>query len=92
MLPFGLADVLSSTLDFPTFGKTVWITAREMIGNMLFAGTFLALVSCAPRVQTSSAYGPSYRSPNFDPYGTPVLLLLPPSSCHLISQARYNLI
>ncbi|PWN48061.1 C-8 sterol isomerase [Violaceomyces palustris] len=35
MLPFGLADVLSSTLDFPTFGTTVWITAREMIGNLL---------------------------------------------------------
>lgn len=35
MLPFGLADVLSSTLDLPTFGITVWITAREMIGNLL---------------------------------------------------------
>ncbi len=35
MLPFGLADVLSSTLDLPTFGVTVWITAREMISNML---------------------------------------------------------
>ncbi|SOV04853.1 C-8 sterol isomerase [Ustilago sp. UG-2017a] len=35
MLPFGLAEVLSSTLDFPTFGVTVWITAREMIGNLL---------------------------------------------------------
>lgn len=35
MLPFGLADVLSSTLDLPTFGITVWITAREMLGNLL---------------------------------------------------------
>ncbi|PWY98542.1 putative C-8 sterol isomerase [Testicularia cyperi] len=35
MLPFGLADVLSSTLDIPTFAKTVWITAREMVGNLL---------------------------------------------------------
>lgn len=35
MLPFGLADVLSSTLDLPTFAITVWITAREMIGNLL---------------------------------------------------------
>lgn len=34
MLPFGLADTLFSTLDFPTFGKTVWITAREMLGNL----------------------------------------------------------
>ena len=35
MLPFGLADVISSTLDVPTFAKTVWITAREMLGNLL---------------------------------------------------------
>lgn len=35
MLPFGLADVLFSTLDFPSFAQTVWITAREMIGNLL---------------------------------------------------------
>lgn len=34
MLPFGLADTLFSTLDFGTFGKTVWITAREMLGNL----------------------------------------------------------
>ncbi|KAK0522219.1 C-8 sterol isomerase [Tilletia horrida] len=34
MLPFGLADTLSSTLDLPTFGRTVWITAREMLGNL----------------------------------------------------------
>lgn len=35
MLPFGLADTLSSTLDLPTFAMTVWITARETIGNLL---------------------------------------------------------
>lgn len=35
MLPFGLVDVLSSTLDLPTFGITAWITAREMVGNLL---------------------------------------------------------
>ena len=35
MLPFGLADTLFSTLDFPTFWKTVVTTAREMNGNLL---------------------------------------------------------
>ena len=35
MMPFGLADTLSSTLDLPTFALTVWITAREMVGNLL---------------------------------------------------------
>lgn len=35
MLPFGLADVLSSTLDFPSFYQTVVITGREMLGNLL---------------------------------------------------------
>jgi len=35
MLPFGLADVLSSTLDIPTFYKTVKIATREMVGNLL---------------------------------------------------------
>lgn len=35
MMPFGLADTLFSTLDLPTFGITAWITAREMVGNLL---------------------------------------------------------
>ncbi|KAL9934645.1 hypothetical protein V8E36_006420 [Tilletia maclaganii] len=35
MMPFGLADTLSSTLDVGSFAVTVWITAREMIGNLL---------------------------------------------------------
>jgi C-8 sterol isomerase len=35
MLPFGLADMLFSTLDFPSFYHTVRITAREMIKNLI---------------------------------------------------------
>lgn len=35
MMPFGLADTLFSTLDFPTFGHTVWLTAQKMIGSLL---------------------------------------------------------
>ncbi|KAH6896473.1 C-8 sterol isomerase [Coprinopsis sp. MPI-PUGE-AT-0042] len=35
MLPFGFADTISSTLDFPTFWKTTVVTAREMVGNLL---------------------------------------------------------
>lgn len=35
MLFFGFADFLSSTLDFPTLWRTIWITAREMGGNLL---------------------------------------------------------
>ncbi|KDE03735.1 hypothetical protein MVLG_05805 [Microbotryum lychnidis-dioicae p1A1 Lamole] len=35
MLPMGLADTLSSTLDLPTFYHTVRITAREMLTNLL---------------------------------------------------------
>ncbi|KAH6614466.1 ERG2/sigma1 receptor-like protein [Chaetomium sp. MPI-SDFR-AT-0129] len=34
MLFFGFADFFTSTLDFPTLGKTVWITGREMLGNL----------------------------------------------------------
>lgn len=35
MLPFGLADVLSSTLDLPSFIDTAYISAREMGRNLL---------------------------------------------------------
>lgn len=35
MLPFGFMDAASSTLDFPSFAQTAWITGREMVGNLL---------------------------------------------------------
>lgn len=35
MLPFGFADTLFSTLDFPTFANTVWLTARKMLGCLI---------------------------------------------------------
>ncbi|KAL5481110.1 ERG2 [Sanghuangporus weigelae] len=35
MLPFGLADVFTSTLDLPTFYHTARISAREMLRNLL---------------------------------------------------------
>ncbi|GAA5840423.1 hypothetical protein JCM11251_006556 [Rhodosporidiobolus azoricus] len=35
MLPFGFADTFFSTLDIPTLWRTIVITGREMIGNLL---------------------------------------------------------
>jgi C-8 sterol isomerase len=35
MMPFGLADTFSSTLDIPTLYNTVRITGREMTKNLL---------------------------------------------------------
>lgn len=39
MLPFGFVSVLSSTLDFHTFGRTVWFTGYDMVKH-LFRGKF----------------------------------------------------
>ena len=35
MMPFGLADTFTSTLDIPTLYRTVRITGREMLKNLL---------------------------------------------------------
>ncbi|THH09663.1 hypothetical protein EW145_g1842 [Phellinidium pouzarii] len=35
MLPFGLADILTSTLDLPTFFATARISGREMFNNLM---------------------------------------------------------
>ncbi|KAJ3548905.1 hypothetical protein NMY22_g1093 [Coprinellus aureogranulatus] len=35
MMPFGFADAFTSTLDFPTLFRTVHITGREIIHNLL---------------------------------------------------------
>jgi C-8 sterol isomerase len=35
LLPFGLADTLFSTLDFPTLGTTVWLTTKKIVGSLL---------------------------------------------------------
>ncbi|CAD6446601.1 491f3e6b-bb84-4936-be36-633789011654 [Sclerotinia trifoliorum] len=34
MLGFGFADTLTSTLDFPTLWRTIWVTGREMVSNL----------------------------------------------------------
>lgn len=38
MLPFGLADTLSSTLDFVTLWQTVKASARGMLGELFYNG------------------------------------------------------
>jgi len=35
MLFFGFADGLTSTLDLPTLWRMTWVTAREMVSNLL---------------------------------------------------------
>ena len=35
MLPFGLADTVFSTLDFPTFANTAWLTGSKMVRSLL---------------------------------------------------------
>ena len=35
MMPFGLADTFTSTLDIPTLYHTIRITGREMLKNIL---------------------------------------------------------
>jgi C-8 sterol isomerase len=35
MLPFGLADTLTSTLDFRTLARTMWIYARLTVKELL---------------------------------------------------------
>ncbi|KAK6524946.1 C-8 sterol isomerase [Arthrobotrys megalospora] len=35
MLPFGFLEAVTSTMDYQSFGRTVWITARHMGQNLL---------------------------------------------------------
>lgn len=35
MLPFGTADIFTSTLDIPTLYHTARVTGREMLSNLL---------------------------------------------------------
>ena len=36
MLPFGVADTFSSTLDFVTLARTFYLYGRHTVGNLLF--------------------------------------------------------
>ena len=35
MLPFGVADTITSTLDFVTLGKTLWVYGYSVVGELL---------------------------------------------------------
>eukprot|EP00976_Prorocentrum_cordatum_P038012 772378-Prorocentrum_minimum.AAC.2 len=38
MLPFGVLDTLTSTMDLITLGQTIWVSARWMIYNIVVLG------------------------------------------------------
>jgi hypothetical protein len=35
MMPFGIADAIFSTIDFPTIGKTAWYYMQLVVGELL---------------------------------------------------------
>jgi hypothetical protein len=38
MLPFGVADSLLSTMDWPTLGRTVWVSLYNMAFQLVVNG------------------------------------------------------